>query len=149
FSMEDRRDQEERASRAPASLGRVERTGACLRRSGPQQGRSSRLDRPAGQDARPLARRLARGGATRVSRRRGSRRVCRPRIDPVTMTERRTLAILVGGGPAPGINSVIGAVTIRALLEPVDGLRLRDGFEWISKADIHHVTPLHTTGWRS
>src|SRR5256885_724300 len=35
------------------------------------------------------------------------------------MTERRTLAILVGGGPAPGINSVIGAATIRARLEVV------------------------------
>src|SRR5450432_875345 len=27
------------------------------------------------------------------------------------------LAILVGGGPAPGINSVIGAATIRSVLE--------------------------------
>src|SRR5262249_29905368 len=29
----------------------------------------------------------------------------------------KKLAILVGGGPAPGINSVIGAATIRAALE--------------------------------
>jgi len=32
------------------------------------------------------------------------------------------LAILVGGGPAPGINSVIGAATIRALLQGVEVL---------------------------
>src|SRR2546429_5461079 len=58
------------------------------------------------------------------------------------MTERRTVAILVGGGPAPGINSVIGAATIRARLEAVDVLGVRDGFEWIMQGDIEHVTPL-------
>src|SRR3989454_11071073 len=58
------------------------------------------------------------------------------------MSERRTLAILVGGGPAPGVNSVIGAATIRARLEGVDVLGVRDGFEWIMQGDIDHVTPL-------
>jgi len=29
------------------------------------------------------------------------------------MSQRKKLAILVGGGPAPGINSVIGAATTR------------------------------------
>src|SRR6266704_2534360 len=58
------------------------------------------------------------------------------------MTDRKTLAILVGGGPAPGINSVIGAATIRARLEAVDVLGIRDGFEWIMQGDIDHVTPL-------
>jgi 6-phosphofructokinase len=52
------------------------------------------------------------------------------------------LAILVGGGPAPGINSVIGAATIRAQLEGLDVVGLRDGFEWIMRGDIDHVTPL-------
>jgi 6-phosphofructokinase 1 len=54
----------------------------------------------------------------------------------------RTLAILVGGGPAPGINSVIGAATIRARLEGTDVIGLRDGFEWIMQGNIEHVTPL-------
>jgi ATP-dependent phosphofructokinase / diphosphate-dependent phosphofructokinase len=58
------------------------------------------------------------------------------------MTERQTLAILVGGGPAPGINSVIGAATIRARLDGVDVLGVRDGFEWIMHGDIEHVMPL-------
>src|SRR5437762_1660576 len=58
------------------------------------------------------------------------------------MTERKTLAILVGGGPAPGINSVIGAATIRARLEAVGVLGVRDGFEWIMQGDIDHVIPL-------
>src|SRR5690349_8135293 len=52
------------------------------------------------------------------------------------------LGILVGGGPAPGINSVIGAATIRARLEGMEVIGLRDGFEWIMQGDIDHVTPL-------
>ena len=58
------------------------------------------------------------------------------------MTQRWNLAILVGGGPAPGINSVIGAATIRARLEDVEVLGLRDGFEWIMRGNIDHVTSL-------
>ena len=58
------------------------------------------------------------------------------------MEHHHNLAILVGGGPAPGINSVIGAATIRARLEGIDVLGLRDGFEWIMRGDIDHVMPL-------
>jgi len=54
----------------------------------------------------------------------------------------KNLAILVGGGPAPGINSVIGAATIRARLEDIEVLGIRDGFEWIMRGDIDHVMPL-------
>ena len=53
-----------------------------------------------------------------------------------------TLAILVGGGPAPGINSVIGAATIRARLQGLDVVGIRDGFEWLMQGDIDHVVPL-------
>jgi 6-phosphofructokinase 1 len=58
------------------------------------------------------------------------------------MSQRKKLAILVGGGPAPGINSVIGAATIRSVLEGVDVVGIRDGFEWIMRGDIDHVAPL-------
>ena len=59
------------------------------------------------------------------------------------MTEHHhNLAILVGGGPAPGINSVIGAATIRARLEGIEVIGVRDGFEWLMKGDISRVTPL-------
>src|SRR5690349_11185601 len=59
------------------------------------------------------------------------------------MTEQHQgLAILVGGGPAPGINSVIAAATIRARLEGVDVIGVRDGFDWLMQGDIDHVTPL-------
>jgi 6-phosphofructokinase 1 len=54
----------------------------------------------------------------------------------------KRLAILVGGGPAPGINSVIAAATIRARLEGLDVVGIRDGFEWLMQGDIDHVAPL-------
>jgi 6-phosphofructokinase 1 len=54
----------------------------------------------------------------------------------------KKLAILVAGGPAPGINSVIGAATIRAALEGIEVVGVRDGFEWLMHGDIEHVTPL-------
>mgnify|MGYP001821417464 FL=1 len=58
------------------------------------------------------------------------------------MSQRKRLAILVAGGPAPGINSVIGAATIRADLEGVEVVGLRDGFEWIMQGDTTHTKPL-------
>ena len=61
------------------------------------------------------------------------------------MSQTKRLAILVGGGPAPGINSVIASATIRALLEGVDVVGIRDGFEWIMKGDTSRVMPLTTS----
>jgi len=60
------------------------------------------------------------------------------------MTQQKYLAILVGGGPAPGINSVIASATIRAVLEGVAVLGIRDGFEGIMQGDVSRVTPLTT-----
>src|SRR2546422_4672424 len=60
----------------------------------------------------------------------------------VSVEHHKKLAILVGGGPAPGINAVIGAATIRAVLEGVDVVGVRDGFEWLMQGDIEHITPL-------
>jgi 6-phosphofructokinase 1 len=58
------------------------------------------------------------------------------------MTQRKKLAILVSGGPAPGINSVIGAATIRGVLEGVDVVGIQDGFEWVMQGNIEHVQSL-------
>ncbi len=52
------------------------------------------------------------------------------------------LAILVAGGPAPGINSVIGAATIRACLSGVPVLGIQEGFRWIMEGDTSRVVPL-------
>jgi len=54
----------------------------------------------------------------------------------------KKLAILVSGGPAPGINSVIGAATIRAEVEGVEVLGIKDGFQWIMEGDTSHVKEL-------
>src|SRR5262245_61925134 len=58
------------------------------------------------------------------------------------MERHRRLAILVSGGPAPGINSVISAATIGARLEGLDVVGVRDGFEWLMRGDIEHVIEL-------
>jgi 6-phosphofructokinase 1 len=58
------------------------------------------------------------------------------------MTELKRLAIIVGGGPAPGINSVIAAATIRAAIDGVETLGVENGFEWIMQGDLEHVRPL-------
>ena len=58
------------------------------------------------------------------------------------VSHQKRLAILVGGGPAPGINSVIGAATIRGVLEGVEVLGVRDGFEWIMHGNVERITPL-------
>jgi len=52
------------------------------------------------------------------------------------------LAILVGGGPAPGINSVISATTIRARLQGVEVLGIRDGFSEIMTGKIDRARPI-------
>ena len=59
------------------------------------------------------------------------------------MTEQRTtVGILVGGGPAPGINSVIGAATIRSILGGSDVLGVIDGFRWLMEGTTGQVRPL-------
>jgi ATP-dependent phosphofructokinase / diphosphate-dependent phosphofructokinase len=58
------------------------------------------------------------------------------------MQHPKKLAILVGGGPAPGINSVISAATIRGVLEGVEVVGIRDGFEWLMHGDVERVLPL-------
>jgi 6-phosphofructokinase len=52
------------------------------------------------------------------------------------------LGILVGGGPAPGINSVIGAATIRGLLGGVEVVGIRDGFDRIMRGAPDATMPL-------
>ncbi|HET6674843.1 MAG TPA: diphosphate--fructose-6-phosphate 1-phosphotransferase [Nitrospiraceae bacterium] len=53
-----------------------------------------------------------------------------------------TVAILVGGGPAPGINGVIGAATIRCLAEGKKVLGIEQGFKWIMQGDVSKIMPL-------
>ncbi|GJL61564.1 diphosphate--fructose-6-phosphate 1-phosphotransferase [Candidatus Nitrospira salsa] len=50
--------------------------------------------------------------------------------------------ILVGGGPAPGINSVIEAATIRSILCGAEVVGIQDGFQWIMQGDTSKIYPL-------
>ena len=52
--------------------------------------------------------------------------------------------ILVGGGPAPGINGVIGAATIAARASGAEVLGLLDGFQWLIEGETKHVRELNT-----
>jgi 6-phosphofructokinase 1 len=52
------------------------------------------------------------------------------------------LGILAAGGPAPGINSVVAAATIRARLSGIEVVGVRDGFRWIMHGNTDHVTEL-------
>jgi 6-phosphofructokinase 1 len=62
------------------------------------------------------------------------------------MADTDKLAIVVGGGPAPGINSVIGAATIRACYSGIEVVGILDGFSRIMKGDISNVRPLDIEG---
>jgi 6-phosphofructokinase 1 len=54
----------------------------------------------------------------------------------------KKVGILVGGGPAPGINAVIGAATIRAVLAGSEVVGILDGFSNLMKGNIEHVRHL-------
>src|SRR5262245_66050825 len=53
-----------------------------------------------------------------------------------------TYGILVGGGPAPGINGVIGAAATTAARSGARVIGIHDGFKWIMEGDTSHVQPL-------
>src|SRR5881275_2521667 len=64
-----------------------------------------------------------------------------------TGIERRMvrLGILCGGGPAPGINSVISAATIEARNTGWDVVGILDGFDHLIKGESGFVLPLTIT----
>jgi 6-phosphofructokinase 1 len=55
------------------------------------------------------------------------------------------LALLVGGGPAPGINGVISAATIEARNQGLEVIGLQNGFHWLMQADERQWRPLEIT----
>jgi len=56
--------------------------------------------------------------------------------------KRGKLGILVGGGPAPGINGVISAATIEGINQGFEIIGFRDGFKWLAAGDSQHYTKL-------
>lgn len=66
----------------------------------------------------------------------------------------KTLGILVGGGPSPGINAVISAATIEARNQGLRVLGIRDGFrtlvqgaaDGVRELEISHTSRIHFDG---
>jgi 6-phosphofructokinase 1 len=58
----------------------------------------------------------------------------------------KTLAILVGGGPAPGINAVIAAATIEARNRGLRVLGCHEGYRWLMAGDLAQVETLDVAG---
>jgi ATP-dependent phosphofructokinase / diphosphate-dependent phosphofructokinase len=63
------------------------------------------------------------------------------------------LGVLVGGGPAPGINAVISAATVKAINEGFDVIGIQDGFKWLVRRQprtrplgIDDVSRIHFRG---
>jgi 6-phosphofructokinase 1 len=54
----------------------------------------------------------------------------------------RNLGILVGGGPAPGINGVISAITLEARTRAHKVVGIYDGFQWLMRGDKGHIKEL-------
>jgi len=69
----------------------------------------------------------------------------------------KRLGIVVGGGPAPGINAVIGAAVIQAVNQGFEVIGFYDGFKWLCskefdppthsvRLDIRRVARIHFDG---
>jgi ATP-dependent phosphofructokinase / diphosphate-dependent phosphofructokinase len=58
------------------------------------------------------------------------------------MSHKPTLAILVGGGPAPGINGVIAAATIEAINSGLRVVGIQQGYHWLARGDASHTVEL-------
>ena len=54
----------------------------------------------------------------------------------------KTLAIVVGGGPSPGINAVIAAATIEGRNHGLRVLGIRDGFKPLVRGEVDHTREL-------
>src|SRR2546423_10608926 len=58
------------------------------------------------------------------------------------MAAPRKLAILVGGGPAAGINAVISAAVIEAINEGFEVVGVQEGFKHLIREDTSKIRPL-------
>jgi 6-phosphofructokinase 1 len=62
----------------------------------------------------------------------------------------KKIALLVGGGPAPGINGVISAVTIQSTENyDLEVLGIQDGYQWIMEGNLDHIRGLEYRDVRS
>jgi 6-phosphofructokinase 1 len=61
----------------------------------------------------------------------------------------KKLAVVVGGGPAPGINGVISAATVEAVNRGIEVIGILDGFKWLFRGDSGKTIALtHKNAWK-
>jgi 6-phosphofructokinase len=60
----------------------------------------------------------------------------------ISEDRKMNVGVLVGGGPAPGINGVISALTLEARNRAHKVIGIFDGFQWLMEGDIGHVREL-------
>jgi ATP-dependent phosphofructokinase / diphosphate-dependent phosphofructokinase len=60
--------------------------------------------------------------------------------------DKGALGILVGGGPAPGINAVIAAATIEAARSGLRTIGILDGYQHLVRGDTSQVVELSAEG---
>ena len=64
-------------------------------------------------------------------------------INRIIYMNKGRLGILVGGGPAPGLNGVIAAATIEGINQGYEVIGFRDGFKWLAQGDtVQYCRPL-------
>ncbi len=68
---------------------------------------------------------------------------CREKSGTGGTTVGKKLAIVVGGGPAPGINGVISAATVEAVNRGIGVIGILDGFKWLFRGDTSKVMALN------
>jgi len=60
-----------------------------------------------------------------------------------TKNRSKTMGILVGGGPAPGINGVISAATIEARERGLKVIGIYDGYKWLEQGITEYIKELY------
>jgi 6-phosphofructokinase 1 len=63
-------------------------------------------------------------------------------MEASSIKPKNNVGILVGGGPAPGINGVISALTLEARNRGHEVIGIYEGFQWLIKGDTTRVKPL-------
>lgn len=65
-----------------------------------------------------------------------------PKNSPDSKKQKNHIGVLVGGGPAPGINGVISALTLEASNQGRQVLGIYEGFHWLMAGRTDQVKPL-------
>ena len=60
-------------------------------------------------------------------------------VTPAQRHIKKTVVILVGGGPAPGINGIIRSATIEAIKSGLQVIGIYDGYKWLARGSSKRI----------